>query len=108
MNFDSILSFLGLSGAFALRVKTGGAAVQLSSYPARTGRFSDSAGPERLHLRHPGHQLVPLFYQQGLAGVQGGVSLLEQVHIFDQGFDLHPRRARMHFISWIQPQDSSP
>lgn len=34
--------------------------------------------------------LVPLFYQQGLAGVQGGVSLLEQVHIFDQGFDLHP------------------
>lgn len=43
-----------------------------------------------LHLRHPGHQLVPLFYQQGLAGVQGGVSLLEQVHIFDQGFDLHP------------------
>ena len=89
-NFDSILSFLGLSGAFALRVKTAELLFSCHHTLLVPVDFLIQQVQRGLHLRHPGHQLVPLFYQQGLAGVQGGVSLLEQVHIFDQGFDLHP------------------
>ena len=43
-----------------------------------------------LHLRHPLHKLIALFYQQSLAGTNGLIPLLEQGDIFDQSLDLYP------------------
>ena len=59
-----------------------------------------------LHLRHPLHKLIALFYQQSLAGTNGLIPLLEQGrHIRSEPRSVPPAE-RMHFISSTHWQDS--
>lgn len=54
-----------------------------------------------LHFLHPRQQLIPLFYEQHFSGIDSGITLLEQGHIFYQGLNLHARFA--HALHQFNP-----